>query len=63
MYPLSNIETRVNANGRSSSQEHIITASLQESEFNKDTFDPEAQVGGISKTVEFVFHESAAQKP
>lgn len=62
MYPMSNIETRVDANGiRSSSQEHIISPpSLQGSEDLKD-YELEAQRGGINKTVEFVFHESSVR--
>ncbi len=55
MYPLSSIETRVDAHQKSSSEEQIIKPGqqdLDDNPFREDT------KGGISKTVEFEFHET-----
>ncbi len=60
MYPLSSIETRVNAHGNhSSSEERIIRADLSENDDNKDPFNDDLKAGGINKTVEFDFHETS----
>jgi len=62
MYSMNNIETRVDANGQvSSSQERIIDgiASQAGKGESGEGFDINGKHGGISKTVEFEFHESA----
>jgi hypothetical protein len=59
---MNNIETRVDANGQvSSSQERIIDgiASHAGTGEGSDEFDENGKHGGISKTVEFEFRESA----
>jgi hypothetical protein len=58
MYPLSSIETRVNAQGtHSSSEERIIGGN----EDNRDPFNEDGKSGGINKTVEFEFHETSVE--
>jgi hypothetical protein len=60
MYPLSSIETRVNAHGtQSSSEERIIGAGPLEKDDNRDPFNEDLKLGGINKTVEFEFHETS----
>jgi hypothetical protein len=62
MYSMNNIETRVDANGQvSSSQERIIDgiASHAGTGEGGEGFGIKEKHGGISKTVEFEFHESA----
>jgi hypothetical protein len=57
MYSMNHIETRVDANGNiSSSQERIVDRAEIEGD---DGLDMDGKGGGISKTVEFEFHESA----
>ncbi len=56
---MTNIETRVDANGAlSSSQERIVGARGQSGSEHDVYFDGDGKQGGINKTVEFVFHES-----
>ena len=60
MYPLSSIETRVNAHGiHSTSEERIIGEDHSENGDSKDPFNEDSKPGGISKTVEFEFHETS----
>jgi len=57
MYPMSPIETRVDANGQvSSSQERIVDGASS----NGRSMHHESDLDGINKTVEFEFYESAA---
>jgi hypothetical protein len=59
MYPLSGIETRVNAlSTQSSSEERIIRADHLENDENRDPFNKDLKLGGINKTVEFEFYET-----
>jgi hypothetical protein len=59
MYPLSDIDTRVNAHSaQSSSEEQIIGADRLENDENRDPFNEDLKWGGINKTVEFEFHET-----
>jgi hypothetical protein len=63
MYSMSHIETRIDANGNiSSSQERIVNgvASREGMGEGDESLDLNGKGGGISKTVEFEFHESAA---
>jgi hypothetical protein len=56
VYTMTNIETRVNANVLSSSQERIIgTGSRGPAE---EFYEGDSKTGGINKTVEFVIHAS-----
>jgi hypothetical protein len=60
MYPLSSIETRVNAHGtQSSSEERIIGVGPLGNNENRDPFNEDLKLGGINKTVEFKFHETS----
>jgi hypothetical protein len=62
MYSMNHIETRVDANGQvSSSQERIVdgAASRTGTIEGDDGSDLNGKVRGISKTVEFEFHESS----
>jgi hypothetical protein len=62
MYSMNNVETRVDANGQVfSSQERIIDgiASHSGTGEGSEGFDINGKHGGISKTVEFEFHEFA----
>jgi hypothetical protein len=62
MYPLSSIETRVNAHGTcSSSEERIIGAGRSENDENRDPFNEDLKSGGINKTFEFEFHETSVE--
>ena len=59
---MNHIETRVDANGNvSSSQERIVNsfASREGTMEGDESLDFNGKGGGISKTVEFEFHESA----
>lgn len=59
---MNHIETRVDASGNmSSSQERIVNsvASREGTTEGDDSLDLSGKGGGISKTVEFEFHESA----
>jgi hypothetical protein len=59
MYPLSGMETRVNAHStKSSSEERIIGADRLENDENRDPFNEDLKWGDINKTVEFGFHET-----
>ena len=62
-YPLSSIETTVDArHDKSSSEERIIGAeSRQDNDDVRDPFSEEVKSGGISKTVEFEFHETTVK--
>jgi hypothetical protein len=64
MYPVSNIETRVDAHGlRSSSQELIIEGAPSHagtSKSSEEVDEYQSKNGVITKTVEFDFHDSAA---
>jgi hypothetical protein len=62
-YPLSSIETTVDAHhDKSSSEERIIGAmSRQDNDDGRDPFSEELKAGGISKTVEFEFHETTVK--
>jgi hypothetical protein len=64
LYPVSHIETRVDAHGlRSSSQELIIEGTLSHAGTNKSSEEVDeyqGKDGAITKTVEFDFHDSAA---
>jgi hypothetical protein len=58
---MTNLETRVDATGRSSSQEQIVsvtTGSGDETINGSDGNSAANSKMGISKTVEFIFHES-----
>ena len=60
LYPLSSIETSVNAHGsQSSSAERIIGAGPLENDDNRDLFIEDLKSGGINKTIEFEFHETS----
>lgn len=61
MYPLSSIETRINAHGtHSSSEERIIGADCSENDHNnKGPFNENLKSGSINKTVEFDFQETS----
>jgi hypothetical protein len=56
VYSMNNIETRVDANALSSSRERIVRTGSRGP--GEDSFEGDGKAGGISKTVEFVFHES-----
>jgi hypothetical protein len=60
VYSMTNIETRVDAGGTtSSSQERIVEASaLGTGHHHSRAFEADSRGGGINKTVEFVFHDS-----
>ena len=64
MYPVSHIETRVDAHGlRSSSQELIIEGTPSHAGTDKsgeEVDEYQGKNGAITKTVEFDFHDSAA---
>jgi hypothetical protein len=64
MYPVSHIETRVDAHGlRSSSQELIIEGTPSHTGTNKSSEEVDeyqGKNGAITKTVEFDFHDSSA---
>ena len=60
---MNHVETRVDANGNiSSSQERIVDgkASREGMREGGESLDLNGKGGGISKTVEFEFHESVA---
>jgi hypothetical protein len=60
MYPLSSIETKVNAHGtQSSSEQRIIEADRLEHNENRDPLNEDLKSRGINKTVEFEFHETS----
>jgi len=62
MYSMNHIETRIDANGNfSSSQERIVNGiiSREGTREGGESLDFNGKDGGISKTVEFEFHESA----
>lgn len=61
LYSINNIETRVDANGQvSSSQERIIDGKNSRAGTREGEENVIGNGVGISKTVEFEFHESAA---
>lgn len=64
MYPISNVETRVDAHGiLSSSQERIVEGTASRAGTRKSSEEVEEfqhKNGAITKTVEFEFHDSAA---
>jgi hypothetical protein len=64
MYPVSHLETRVDAHGiTSSSQERIIEGTLSQAGMHKsseETQEFQNKNGAITKTVEFNFHDSSA---
>jgi hypothetical protein len=64
MYSMNNIETRVDAKPLSSSQERIViveggSPSRLDTRESEGSSEMDRKSGGISKTVEFEFHESA----
>jgi hypothetical protein len=63
MYSMNHIETRVDAQGPlSSSQERIVEGaapSRLDARESEGSSEVDRKNGGISKTVEFEFHESA----
>lgn len=62
MYSMNHVETRVDANGQvSSSQERIVSGvtSYAGTREGDECSDEVGNGKGISKTVEFEFHESA----
>jgi hypothetical protein len=64
MYPISHVETRIDAqNAMSSSQERIIEGIASQAgthNSSEETQEFDSKSGAITKTVEFDFHESAA---
>ena len=62
MYPLSSIETRVNAHGTHSSSEERIIGADRDTDESKDPFNEELKPTGINKTVEFNFHETTVAR-
>ena len=64
MYPISHVETRVDAHGgMSSSQERIFQSTVSQAgthNSNEESQEFQQKDGVITKTVEFDFHDSAA---
>jgi hypothetical protein len=57
VYSMANMETRVDANGLSSSQERIVGSNGNRGNVDEWS-DSEVKHAGISKTVEFTIHDS-----
>jgi hypothetical protein len=64
MYPISHVETRVDAQGNvSTSQERIVESTVSRAgtlESGEDVHDFQHKNGAITRTVEFEFHDSIA---